>query len=251
MSIEIMQAVWRHSQSQGRARLVLLAIADHQGEIGAWPSIGTLAKMVNASERSVQRDIVELQELGELTVDVQNAPINRQYKSNLYWVTLPGLFDPMSGVTDLVSGVTDIASGVTDSASGVTAGGVRTITKPLIEPLLKQMSKTDEKSFEDFWSAYPRKEKKPDAMKSFLKALKRASAETLISNATRYANDPNRNPGYTKLPTTWLNNDCWNDPLIQAPVSVNVKQVRQQQAATNFLNSFKQPLEITSEPDWA
>jgi len=57
MSIEISNAVWRTSQSVGRARLVLLAIADHQGEIGAWPSIETLAKMVNASERSVQRDI--------------------------------------------------------------------------------------------------------------------------------------------------------------------------------------------------
>ena len=131
MSIQVMQAVWQHSQSQGRARLVLLAIADHQGEIGAWPSIQTLAKMVNASSRSVQRDIQELQELGELKVEIQSAPTNRQYKSNLYWVILPG-------VTDLTSGVTDLTSGVTESASGVTTGGAltlnRTITKPLVEP---------------------------------------------------------------------------------------------------------------------
>lgn len=131
MSIQVMQAVWQHSQSTGRARTVLLAIADHQGEIGAWPSIQTLAKMVNASERSVQRDIQELVELGELKVELQNAPTRQQYKSNLYWVTLPG-------VTDLPSGVTESESGVTDSASGVTAGGVqtlnRTITKPLREP---------------------------------------------------------------------------------------------------------------------
>ena len=52
MSIQTMQAVWQHSKAEGRARLVLLAIADHQGEIGAWPSIATLAKMVNASNRS-------------------------------------------------------------------------------------------------------------------------------------------------------------------------------------------------------
>jgi len=124
-----MQAVWQHSRADGRARLVLLAIADHQGEIGAWPSISTLARMVNASERSVQRDIQDLVALGELTVEVQNAPTNRQYKSNLYWVTLPG-------VTELRSGVTDDASGVTDLASGVTAGGALTITKPLLKPLL-------------------------------------------------------------------------------------------------------------------
>lgn len=85
-----MNAVWEHSRSDGRARLVLLAIADHQGEIGAWPSIATLARMVNSSERSVQRDIQYLQDIGELKVEFQNAPTRTQYKSNLYWVILPG-----------------------------------------------------------------------------------------------------------------------------------------------------------------
>jgi len=82
MSLEVMSAVWRHSQSTGRARLVLLAIADHQGEIGAWPSIATLAKMVNASERSVQRDIQELIELDELIVEWRQAtqPIRQSHK---------------------------------------------------------------------------------------------------------------------------------------------------------------------------
>jgi hypothetical protein len=79
MSIEIMNAVWRESKSDGRARLVLLAIADHQGEIGAWPSIKRLAMMVNASERSVQRDIQYLQKIGELRVEFQNAPTAGQY----------------------------------------------------------------------------------------------------------------------------------------------------------------------------
>ena len=144
MSIQVMQAVWQHSQSVGRARLVLLAIADHQGEIGAWPSISTLAGMVNASERSIQRDIQELVALGELQVEVQNAPTNRQYKSNLYWVTLPGVTGGASGVTELTSGVTDFASGVTESASGVTAGGVLTITKPLLKPLLNSSRLPDD-----------------------------------------------------------------------------------------------------------
>lgn len=134
MSIATMQAVWEHSKSTGRSRLVLLAIADHQGEIGAWPSIATIAKMVNSSERSVQRDIQELVELGELSVEVQNAPTNRQYKSNLYWVTLPG-------VTKTPAGVTDLASGVTESASGVTAGGALTLNRTLKKPLLESSSR--------------------------------------------------------------------------------------------------------------
>ena len=141
MSIQVMQAVWEHSKADGRARLVLLAIADHQGEIGAWPSIATIAKMVNSSERSVQRDIQYLQNIGELSVEVQNAPTRNQYKSNLYWVTLPGTsrvtLPVTSGVTESTPGVTELHSGVTDSASGVTAGGVQTLKEPLLKPLPK------------------------------------------------------------------------------------------------------------------
>ena len=136
MSIQVSNAVWQHSQATGRTMLVLLAIADHQGEIGAWPSIATIAKMVNASERSVQRDIQTLQDMGELSVEVQNAPTKQQYKSNLYWVTLPGTSRVTLGVTDLASGVTELQSGVTELQSGVTAGGVQTLKEPLLKPLL-------------------------------------------------------------------------------------------------------------------
>lgn len=137
MGVNITSAVWKHSKSKGRARTTLLAIADHQGEIGAWPSIKTLAKMVNTSERSIQRDISELVALGELTVEVQNAPTNRQYKSNLYWVTLPGVTESSAGVTDSVSGVTELAS-------GVTTVGALTITKPLLKPLLNSYRLPDD-----------------------------------------------------------------------------------------------------------
>jgi hypothetical protein len=180
MSIQVMNAVWEHSQSSGRARVVLLAIADHQGEIGAWPSIATLAKRANASERSVQRDIQELIELGELKVDLRDAPTRGQYKANRYWVTLPGVIDSHSEVTDSISEVTDLTSEVTESASEVTAGGVltlnRTITKPLRETSyrlpddwqpkdddIRVMSehfpeidlKLETHAFRDYWRAVP------------------------------------------------------------------------------------------------
>lgn len=161
MSIEIQNAVWRESKAIGRARLTLLAIADHQGEIGAWPSIETLAKMVNASERSVQRDIKELQELGELIVLVQQAPSRGQYKSNLYWVNLPSL-SQTSGVTESRSGVTDSTSGVTDLASGVTVGGVLTLIEPLLKPnrtskpkILDETWKPNQKLLDMFSTKWP------------------------------------------------------------------------------------------------
>lgn len=148
MTIQTMQAVWNHSKAEGRARVVLLAIADHQGEMGAWPSIATLAKMANASERSVQRDIQKLIELGELEVRIKAAPTRSQYRANLYWVTLPE-------VTNVKSEVTDWDSEVTESRSEVTPVGVlnlnRTLNRNIISDDDFEKPKSATRLSEDWW----------------------------------------------------------------------------------------------------
>lgn len=204
MSIEVMNAVWRESAATGRARLVLLAIADHQGEIGAWPSISTLARMVNASERSVQRDIQELVELGELEVHVQAAPSRGQYKSNLYWVTLPG-------VTDLRSGVTEIEPGVTETGTRGDTVGVLNLNKPLLKPNRTNDSNL-ENAFEEFWKVYPRKAGKEAARKAFVKAFK-CDGDEVVAGAARFANDPYlpQDKNFIPHPATWLNAGRWSD----------------------------------------
>lgn len=221
-----MNAVWQHSKADGRARLVLLAIADHQGEIGAWPSISTLAKMVNSSERSVQRDIQHLQSIGELKVEVQNAPTKSQYKSNLYWVTLPGV----------TAGVTESQSGVTDSASGVTAGGVQT----LIEPLQETNKAQTEKLFDEFWTTYPRKLDKAKAFRAFRSALKRAKFEDILAGVIAYRNDPKRDPDYTKYPATWLNNDAWENAATtpEARAANEARREKEIKASTDYLKQL-------------
>jgi hypothetical protein len=221
MSIEVMNSVWRESKSDGRARLVLLAIADHQGEIGAWPSIKRLASMVNASERSVQRDIQYLQKIGELIVEVQNAPTSGQYKSNRYWVNLPG-------VTESASGVTNEPSGVTNRASGVTAGGVQTLIEPLLEPI----SKCDD-LFKEFWDNYPRKIDKAKAYRAFKSALKRAKFEDILAGAIAYRNDPTRKPDYTKYPASWLNADSWENAATLPEVRAAAEARREKEKAAS------------------
>jgi hypothetical protein len=174
--------------------------------------------MVNASERSVQRDIQYLQDIGELSVEVQNAPTRSQYKSNLYWVKLPGVTDLSSGVT---AGVTNAPSGVTDSTSGVTAGGVLTITKPLLETNIRNAH------FDEFWKEYPLKKDKGKASKAFKSAMTRASFEQILAGAIAYRNDPKRNPDYTKYPATWLNSDSWEN----AATSPEVKAANEERRA--------------------
>jgi len=226
-----MNAVWKNSKADGRARLVLLAIADHQGEIGAWPSIATLAKMVNSSERSVQRDIQHLQAIGELRVEVQNAPTKTQYKSNLYWVTLPGVTESQSGVTDsTVRGDTVVVQNLN-----------RTITEP---------SKAQtEKLFDEFWTSYPRKLDKAKAFRAFRSALKRAKFEDILAGVIVYRNDPKRDPDFTKYPATWLNNDAWENAATtpEARAGIEARREKELKASNEYLNQMKE-LEKNSAP---
>ncbi len=196
-----MNAVWRESKSKGRARLVLLSIADHQGELGAWPSIETLANMVNSSPRSVQRDIQDLIELGELVVEFRSAPTYGPYKANRYFVNLPGVTDGVSEVTKTASEVTDLESEVTESASEVTAGGVLTLNRTLKETLTKQA----DESFETFWNLYPKKVAKADALKAWKQVLKKKTADEMIGITKAYSESKLPDMTYIPYPASWLN----------------------------------------------
>jgi len=68
--------------------------------------------------------------------------------------------------------------------------------------------------FAEFWNAYPRKEAKQAALKSWPKAVKLTSRTTLIEGALRLAQDPNREDEFTPLAASWLNAGRWeDDPL--------------------------------------
>lgn len=206
MSIEAMTLVLNHSRATGRAKLVLIGIANHQGDQGAWPSIETLARYANASERSVIRDIQDLEALGELIVERNAAPIRGQYRPNLYWVNVQP------------AGVTDLSTGVTDSTSGVTGQVVRgdtVVTLNVINP--KENRKEEypqaelEEAFEEFWNAYPRKVEKIAARKAFIKQAETVTPGVITAGARRMANDPNLPPKqYIPYPASWLNAGGWD-----------------------------------------
>jgi hypothetical protein len=71
MSVEAMALVLHHSRAKGTAKLVLLGIANHQGDGGAWPHVATLARYANVTERAVQDAIAKLVKAGELAVHAQ------------------------------------------------------------------------------------------------------------------------------------------------------------------------------------
>lgn len=69
-------------------------------------------------------------------------------------------------------------------------------------------------SFGKFYGVFPRHEGRGKAEPAFERACRRAEADIIIAGAQRYRDDPNREAGFTALPTTWLNRDGWlDDPL--------------------------------------
>jgi hypothetical protein len=71
MSVETMAIVLHHAEAKGTALNILLGIANHDGDGGAWPSVETLAKYGRCSDRRVQQIIKTLVEAREIEVDYQ------------------------------------------------------------------------------------------------------------------------------------------------------------------------------------
>lgn len=71
MSVEQLALVLNHAKAKGTAKVVLIGIANHDGDGGAWPSITTLARYANVSRSNVQEAIARLVRDGLLLVEYQ------------------------------------------------------------------------------------------------------------------------------------------------------------------------------------
>lgn len=90
--------------------------------------------------------------------------------------------------------------------------------KPPVQPakrIAKPRPRKDDR-FERFWSAYPRRVKRPDAEKAFAKAIKRAPEDAILAGVERYKKSK---PDYADWahPASWLNNDRWLDQYDMPP----------------------------------
>lgn len=103
MSVRASSWVWESSKARGSAFLVLLALADHAGADGgdAFPSVHRLSVRCRVDERTVQRALASLLELGEIVV--QDHATSK--KPNRYRLTLRGdnLSPQTSNGGDIVS----------------------------------------------------------------------------------------------------------------------------------------------------
>lgn len=115
------------------------------------------------------------------------------------------------------------------------------IDKDSSEPAVSDIRNSYPAAFEEFWSAYPKREQKRDALKAWQSAIKRADNDELIAGAHRYAEDPNRSANYTKLPAGWLRADMWLDGPIAPRNAPQPQGSKQDAKVAAYMNGFAQP----------
>ena len=71
MSIEAVAIALHHSQASGTAKLVLIGIANHDGDAGSFPKVATLARYANVHPRRIVEAVRKLEELGEVVTHTQ------------------------------------------------------------------------------------------------------------------------------------------------------------------------------------
>ena len=196
MSIEAVTWAFRQRIDDPTAKLVLLGIADKFNEDRgyAWPSISRLAEMADCTERTVNRKIAYLAEIGLVEI-LRNPPASNHY----YLPTLTNCHPDTRcqdhpDTPDRVTLTPDVALTIENNNIN---------DKDMINDAFKR-----------FWDAVPKKVARKASVTAFKRALKETDAETLISGMTAYAKmvaDKGVKKDYILHPTTWLNQGRWED----------------------------------------
>jgi hypothetical protein len=76
----------------------------------------------------------------------------------------------------------------------------------------RALTKDTDPRFVEFWSVYPRRVAKAEALKALAKVLAAGvPIEDVVKGAARYRDDPRRDAEFTAHPATWLNRGQWED----------------------------------------
>lgn len=99
MSIRIMTFVWDMDLTNPIRKLIALKLADNANDEGVcWPSIPTIARQANCSERSVKTHISNLVESGFMSIRKSKG------RNNVYQIDTSALFAPVRQIPDTSAG---------------------------------------------------------------------------------------------------------------------------------------------------
>ena len=190
----------RNSGLNPNANYLLIYLVSH--EVGYEIKFDQISRETKLGVRAIRTAMQELKNAGWLKAE-RSQKSNGQLGAYRYEITEP---------------TTVRLSTVADSTVADSTVAQRTVIKNTNTKENKALeNKAGEQAhllFKEFWKEYPRKLDKGKAERAFRSALTRATFEDILAGVIQYANDPNRNPDFTKYPTTWLNADSWeNGPL--------------------------------------
>lgn len=209
-----MSQVWEHSKASGSALLVLLAVSDFANDSGvAFPAVETLATKARMSERNCRYALDSLVATGELAIERNAGPRG----CNLFRVqTLQGV-QTLAGVQSL-QGCNPSLGGVQTLAGGRVQTLAPEPSLTVKEPPMRKSAQRME-AFAQFWSAYPKKRSKGQALMAFTKInpderLLQAILAGIGNAKTR--DDWRKDEGqFIPYPATWLNARGWEDEDVQ------------------------------------
>lgn len=239
MSVEAITAALPRRGLTPTQKLVLIGIANHDGDGGAWPSIATLANYAECSTRQVQRAIAELVDLGlvERHINEGGTKAMRDHtRPNLYVLHLTDPLTPVSppdldvtpppdlDVTPPVTPVSPEPSFNRPGQPSVLSRGVAVEVRsdsaptPYVVPDtpidLGETAKKPEDSpeFMLFWETYGKVGPRLKAWECWVKARRIASAAEIQAGLEAWCAYW-RSPGAAnvKWPQGWLNERRWED----------------------------------------
>ncbi|GBC87213.1 hypothetical protein HRbin12_01215 [bacterium HR12] len=207
MSVQAIASVLENSEMKGTARLVLIALANRDGDHGIHPSIDALARDCRMSRRAVQEAIRRCVEAGELHVEPNAGPNG----TNRYWLHID-------------RGGCRFCTRADPAPVQIPAGKLHPNPRNKNYPPESSRNPSGssnsppptgdrlDDAFGEFWRLYPRKVGKRAARAAFERAARRASVDAILEGVRRFAADPNLpEKSFIPHPTTWLNQDRWED----------------------------------------
>lgn len=224
MSGEAIGWVFRHSPLKGSDFIVHLAIADvvndaHGHEF--WMRLASLASKARVHRDTARSALRKMEDLG-LVETLEEVPGGA---TRYRFVMLDGpAADPRTPAPDPRGGSRQIRGVGRGNGAGIRTQSVtQDPTEENVSPSLElelatSAAPTVRKAsiveiFDRFWQAYPRRVEKRAALNAFERVVlkDKVDPERIIAAAVAYRDDPNRVDRYTKHPTTWLNQGCWED----------------------------------------
>lgn len=248
--------------------IILIALADRATDdgTGAWPSARWIADRARCSTRTVRRHLASMEDAGvirrgdqrsvahlrvdrrpvvwDLAMEVRaehqaiedDLPLTETRGDNLS--PRVGSDEETAGQQgDKLSGRAgcQIVRGDTGDQSGVTTVSYKPSLEPSLVVSTREPKKVTEDHFGQWWSAYPRKSGKGSARTAYAKAAKIVGHSVLLEAALRFRADPNRQESFTAMPTTWLNQERWEDEPL--PSKEPGKSVQTPDAAREWLKT--------------